>query len=184
MSEIVTLAQLDVRELDCQPLGTIAGCAYYEVRQIVRDDGHTREIIGRASDWPIISRDARIAALEQRIAELEAAAVRPAPAIVPIDPPPPDDGLAPCDWPGCADRVKPRGLGAHKRRKHGALVPPTAGDPPALPPIVHIESPWRCATCASTTHTQSLSDPTRCMRCAADKLTQTNGHTVAGKEQI
>lgn len=53
----------DHRALDRVPLGRINGAAYYELHTIVRELGGVQETIGRASDWPIISRDARLAEL-------------------------------------------------------------------------------------------------------------------------
>jgi hypothetical protein len=44
----------DVHDLDCVPLARIGGETYYELRQIVRDNGVRREVAGRASEWPLI----------------------------------------------------------------------------------------------------------------------------------
>ena len=162
---------------DYQLLGTIAGVDYYEVRQILRDDGDTRLIVGNASDWPIISRDARISELEQRINELEAAARTPYVAAMTI-PHASDDGKVACDWPGCTARVKPRGILIHKRRAHGGvlLLDASAIEPPA--PVIQLiddDPTWRCAECSGDHNgpfTRSLHDPDRCIRCAQ----LTNGH--------
>jgi hypothetical protein len=142
----------DVRDLDCLYLATIGGCDYYETRQIVRSAGGVRSVVGLASDWPLIQRDARIRELtqlltasEQRsieadchVAELiarlsayeEQLAVSPKAELVAaaaaIAPAPPqlrrDDGRVPCDHPDCLDWVKPRGLSAHKRQAHGISI--------------------------------------------------------------
>lgn len=60
----------DVRDLDCVPLARIGGCQYYETRSIVKDDGQTREIVGRASDWPLIKLTAENAELRAQNTEL------------------------------------------------------------------------------------------------------------------
>jgi len=136
----------DVRDLDCVYLATIAGRDYFELRQIVRQDSSVRSVIGRASDWPLIERDARIAELtalltasEQRSVEADVHCVEllsrlsayeelfavtppPEPRIAAAaDAPAParSDGRIPCDYPGCLDWVKPRGLHTHKRQAHG-----------------------------------------------------------------
>jgi len=138
----------DVRDLDCLFLATIGGADYYEVRQIVRSAGGVRSVVGRASDWPLIHRDARITELttlltasEQRsveadchVAELLArlsaceeqiAAAAPAEKAEESPAAPAqlrhDDGKIPCDHPGCLDWVSPRGLGIHKRKAHGIV---------------------------------------------------------------
>lgn len=200
MIESTTLSLPDARDLDCVHLGRVAGADYYELRQILRVSGPERTIVGRASDWPIVSRDARIRELELLVtratrhaseadghvvdlieerdallarltaAEQIPAAVAAAAVGLPLDTQgaAPDDGLIACDWPGCSDRVKPRGLGAHKKRAHG--VAGSVGHKGAEPP-------WRCEACNTSTHTRSLSEPALCMRCAADKIA-TNGHQV------
>jgi hypothetical protein len=61
----------DVRDLDNLYLATIANTDYYEVRQIVKVANGRRETVGRASDWPIIQRDAQIAELSWLIASQE-----------------------------------------------------------------------------------------------------------------
>ena len=139
----------DVRDLDCLFLATIGGADYFETRQIVRSDNGVRSVVGLASDWPLIQRDARIAELtallvasERRsveddchVAELiarlsayeELFAVSPAAELqaAPAAPAPPqlrpDDGRIPCDYPGCLDKVWPRGLALHKKRAHGIV---------------------------------------------------------------
>lgn len=169
MSEITTYQQLDVRELDCQKLASIAGNDYYEVRQIVRDDGQKRVIVGRASDWPIISRDARIAELEQRVKDLEHLIITESAA-----PPeaPPSDGKVTCEV--CGQRLKPRGLLNHKRMAHGQRIQAT---PPA--PTLHLlddDPTWRCAEVGcSGAFTRSLTSPDYCAKHAP----ATNGHLVA-----
>lgn len=57
MSEYTTL---DVRDLDCAPLGKVAGSHYYEQRLILKvaSDG-TRAIVGTASAWPLIKLQAQ-----------------------------------------------------------------------------------------------------------------------------
>ena len=62
------LAALVASEPDMTPLGTYGGCAYYELRVVVRAEGGRTAVVGRASDWPVIQRDARIAELEQLLA--------------------------------------------------------------------------------------------------------------------
>jgi hypothetical protein len=136
----------DIRELDCLYLATIGGVDYFETRQIVKMDNGVRSVVGLASAWPLIQRDARIGELtallvasERRsieadchVSELlarlsaydELFAVTPPAEMADEAPAPPhlrDDGRVPCDYPGCADRVKPRGLSAHKRQAHGVV---------------------------------------------------------------
>jgi DNA-directed RNA polymerase subunit RPC12/RpoP len=154
----------DVRDLDCLFLATIGGVDYYETRQIVKQDNGVRSVVGLASNWPLISRDARITELtqlltasEQRsveadchVAELlarlsnyeeqieppivgqihadadsESAFIAPVSAVAARD-----DGKIPCDFPGCLDWVKPRGLPAHKRQAHGVVG--TTGHHPSM----------------------------------------------------
>jgi hypothetical protein len=138
---------LDVRDLDCLYLATIGGADYYETRQIVRSAGGVRSVVGLASDWPLIQRDARITELtallvasEQRsveadchVAELLArlsayeAQIAIAPAADEAVEPMAEmaqlreDGKIPCDHPGCLHWVDPRGLGIHKRKAHGVI---------------------------------------------------------------
>lgn len=190
MDNLTTVA--DVRALDRLYLETIGGSDYYEVRQIVKEDGGRRVVVGLASEWPVISRDAlvreltalltaseersanadchvaelicRIGVYEEHIAALEVAlaTVELLPALpdvaavqVPEAPPARSDGKVACDWPGCEDRVKPKGLRMHRHRKHGAQQP-TFDAPPA--------PPWACASCGATTG-QAIGDPTRCKTC-------------------
>jgi hypothetical protein len=61
----------DVRDLDCLFLATIGGCDYYETRQIVKQDNGVRSVVGLASNWPLISRDARITELTQLLTASE-----------------------------------------------------------------------------------------------------------------
>lgn len=133
----------DVRDLDCVYLATIAGDDYYELRQIARQSGGVRAVVGRASDWPIIQAKAQIRELtalltasERRsveadchVAELlarlsayeELFALTPA-APTPTPTTPRDDGKIPCDHPDCLDWIKPRGMAAHKRQAHGISI--------------------------------------------------------------
>jgi hypothetical protein len=53
----------DVRDLDCLHLATIGGVDYFETRQIVKMDNGVRSVVGLASAWPLIQRDARIGEL-------------------------------------------------------------------------------------------------------------------------
>ncbi|MDQ2995433.1 MAG: hypothetical protein M3R61_00025 [Chloroflexota bacterium] len=214
----------DVRDLDCVFLATIAGADYYELRQIMRVDGQQRAVIGRASDWPMIQRDAenaelaalltaserrsldadthcvellsRLSAYAEHIAALEACladANAPAPQIAPPEAAQasiaqweaPDDGKVPCDHPGCHDRVKLQGRGAHKRHKHGVagLIghKPSAKQASAITPSPNAwalaESPWRCAECGTDTHAPSIERTALCIRCVVAAVEpRTNGH--------
>lgn len=52
---IITLHDLTARETDSVLLGTIAGVEYHEMRYVMRKDASgTHQIVGRASDWPLI----------------------------------------------------------------------------------------------------------------------------------
>jgi hypothetical protein len=63
----------DVRELDNLYLATIGGVDFYEVRQIVKMDNGVRSVVGRASDWPLIQRDAQIRELTWLVTSIERA---------------------------------------------------------------------------------------------------------------
>lgn len=65
----------DARELDTLYLATIGGVDFYEVRQIVKQDAGGRSVVGRGSDWPIISRDAQIRELTALLTASEARSV-------------------------------------------------------------------------------------------------------------
>jgi len=82
---------------------------------------------------------ARLAAKEQEIVELAALAERNAAEVVRLAaevanlkaqldalsieaPPAPESGKIPCDYPGCLDWIKPRGMAAHKRQAHGISI--------------------------------------------------------------
>jgi hypothetical protein len=183
----------DIRDLDCLYLATIGGCDYYETRQIVKVDNGVRRVVGLASAWPVIQRDARIAELtallvasERRSVEAdcyvveltarlsaydELFALHP-PAEPPIEPPiespiepaapaareSPDvrlaldrctDGRIPCDYPGCLDWVKPRGLPIHKRQAHGVSTTGVASTPAPAAPDADSAPPLRrkCPYC-------------------------------------
>ena len=200
MGDLTTV--LDVRDLDRIHLARIGGCDYYEVRQIVRDDGRTRQALGLASAWPVIkltAENAELAVLltaseersadadchvgellarqssyEAEIARLrlqleQATLVPPAVALAATGLTPPQpvemdaDGRVACDYPGCTDRVKPRGLGAHKRRAHG--IAGAAGHHPteAAAPA------WSCATCGASDD-RAVADETRCKACVRSSM--------------
>jgi len=182
MSEYTTLADLVRGEPDMTPLATIAGAAYYELRLIVRcQDGRTH-LAGRASDWPVIARDARIAELEalldaerrhaeeaerhvaeliQQLALAEQAAPTLAEAPPPAAPDPPagaseSQPSASFACPEC-DRSFSRvqGLAAHRTKAHGYRKVAFAAPPTAVPivPVV-VEAPL-------------VEPPWTCARCAS-----------------
>lgn len=137
MTNLTTYQQ---REEDVTLLATIAGDRYYELRQIVRERDGVREVVGLASAWPVISRDARIAELEAlltaeqrhaeeaeaRVAELLAkqeAAVPPAMAAAALGlEPTAEPTPAPVEQHTCSDCgkafAKERGLLTHRSRFH------------------------------------------------------------------
>jgi hypothetical protein len=61
----------DLRELDNLYLATIGGVDFYETRQIVKQDNGVRSVVGRASDWPLIQRDAQIRELTALLTAIE-----------------------------------------------------------------------------------------------------------------
>jgi len=69
MSEYTT--HQDARDLDWLYLATIAGADYYEQRLVLRIDGQERQIVGRASDWPLIELRAQNAELTQLLTKSE-----------------------------------------------------------------------------------------------------------------
>jgi hypothetical protein len=141
----------DVRDLDCLFLATIGGVDYYETRQIVKQDNGVRSVVGLASNWPLISRDARITELTQlltaseqrsveadchvaellaRLSSYEEQIASAAAEVVEVVERRPEDGKIPCDHPGCLDWIKPRGMAAHKRQAHGVVG--TTGHHPSM----------------------------------------------------
>lgn len=83
--DITTLAHLTGRESDATLLGTIAGAAYHEICYVLKTEADgSHQIVGRASDWPLIqlrAKNAELGALltaetahaaqaEQHVAEL------------------------------------------------------------------------------------------------------------------
>lgn len=148
----------DVRDLDCVFLATIAGNDYFETRQIVRQANGVRAVVGRASDWPVLARDAQIRELtalltasERRSVEAEchvaeliarlssyedlfalhapAEVTETAEVTAPITAR--ADGRVPCDHPDCLDWIKPRGMAAHKRQAHGISITGAVKSAPA-----------------------------------------------------
>ena len=130
----------DVRDLDCLFLATIGGADYFETRQIVRSDNGVRSVVGLASDWPLIQRDARIneltallVASERRSVEADChvsellarlSAYEELVAVSPKAEPmataaaaASSAGAAACDH--CDWRGHPKGLAPHKKRAHG-----------------------------------------------------------------
>jgi hypothetical protein len=160
------------------------------IQHVSESEAHVAELIARQTVY-----EQHIAALEQALAEMQPPPTLPPTeiqeaeqAFVQAAAPVPRDGKVPCDHPGCDARVWPRGLNAHKTRKHGADRQPIAVVAPtpaiALPPIALAlgERPWRCANPrCSGAHARSVAQPDLCIRCVVE-LTDThlsNGHQVA-----
>jgi hypothetical protein len=148
-------------------------------------------------------RDATIACLRTRVAELEAILAGrdeealAAPATDPQPAPPTTAerklpaGRVQC--PHCSRQPWANKLGDHLTRDHPeqlALAAPAPveepaaieeeQEPPAVAtPIVLDDSTWRCRLCQGNAFAPGLRDITICMRCEASTPAATNGHLVA-----
>jgi len=166
-----------------------------------REPGGQLDYYAPLDYWPttpaaqLATRDATIADLAARIAELEellaerAVAVPvPAQAVI-VKKQRPGVGVPEADrpqraqCPHCHIRPWPNALSHHIATAHPEQVAATIKLPappaPAESPVIIIDGDptWRCAECQSATFTRSLTDPARCMRCAPHAAT--NGHVVA-----
>jgi hypothetical protein len=171
-------------------IATVDDARYLRVDWIMREQlGGRPEYYCPASVWEttpaarLAEKDAEIAALRSRVAELEqqrrgptvppsiARAATGMPAVTDHRP-----AKVPCDVPSCTAMLDPRGLGIHKKKMHG-IAGLTSGRRKGASRPAQAQDGWRCADCDTDAFAQDLHDPARCIRCA--KRLRANGHEVA-----
>jgi hypothetical protein len=163
-------------------IATVDDARYLRVDWIMREQlGGRPEYYCPAADWEttpaarLAERDAEILALRARVAELEQSQRNGEVAKARWDGADHRPAKVPCDVPGCAVLLDPRGLGIHRRKIHG-IIGPSSARRAGKSRTVQARDGWRCADCDTDAFAQDMHDPARCIRCA--KQLRANGHEV------